>query len=399
MEVAQENRVGSTDTLPIERAQAVRLEPLIEPLPELLVASDGNPVNSSDAWQLRRAELVRQFTDLVYGPLPDVPESLAFTSRRLRSDALAGQATLDEVVVHSDPELRLLLIRPNTPGPQPVFVGLNRAGNHTVVDDPSVSKAGAWRPRDGEEEPSTSGRGERSEHWSADLLVSRGYALATLCARDVMPDRADAEGPGGSKALSAWAWGLHRAVDYLVQDPGIDPRRVAAFGHSRRGKAALWAAANDDRIGLVVPNMAGCMGPALSRHPVGESVHRLNTDFPHWLNDYMDSIGDDIGRLPLDQHQLVATVAPRSILLTQGAEDEWADPGGAFLALQAAEPVYRLLGSGEPWSSVPPRVGEARLDSPLGYVLIEGPHRCDREIWSYILDYADRRLARTEDPD
>src|SRR5205823_7658808 len=153
-------------------------------------------------------------------------------------------------------------------------------------------------------------------------------------------------GPDAWGAVAAWAWGLHRAVDYLAGDKDIDRGRIAAVGHSRLGKAAIVAAAFDERIALAIPHQAGCGGTAPSRGKVGESVTRINTSFPHWFDAEFKNFNDQPERLPFDQNCLVALVAPRPVLLTNATEDTWANPEGQFQVLQAAEPVYRMLGAG-----------------------------------------------------
>ena len=171
-------------------------------------------------------------------------------------------------------------------------------------------------------------------------------------------DPADASG-----TIGAWAWGLQRAVDYLVTAPGIDPRRIVVTGHSRLGKAALLAAAFDERIALAIPHQAGCGGSAPSRARIAigkpfntldtprtkppETVADINDAFPHWFNGNYKLFNDAPERLPFDQHCLVALCAPRPVLFTNAQEDEWANPDGQFEVLKAADPVYRFLGAGE----------------------------------------------------
>src|SRR5207253_6109327 len=128
-------------------------------------------------------------------------------------------------------------------------------------------------------------------------------------------------GPDACGTLMAWAWGIHRAVDYLVTDPDLDRDRIAVVGHSRLGKTALLAAAFDDRIALAIPHQAGCGGTAPSRGQVGESVRRINTSFPHWFNSTFKEFNDQVDRLPFDQHCLAALVAPRPLLFTNAVED------------------------------------------------------------------------------
>ena len=234
-----------------------------------------------------------------------------------------------------------------------------------MVDDPKVALPTVWVPERGpgvkNNRATDAGRGTQVDVWAVEEVIGRGYALATFYCGDVAPDHpGHADGvfphflkPGQSKpgphdwgAVAAWAWGFSRAVDYLATDPDIDAARIAVVGHSRLGKAAIVAAAFDERIALVIPHQAGCGGTAPSRGKVGESVKRINTSFPHWFDAEFKNFNDQPERLPFDQNCLVALVAPRPVLFTNAVVDTWANPEGQFQVLQAAEPVYRLLGAG-----------------------------------------------------
>jgi cephalosporin-C deacetylase-like acetyl esterase len=191
----------------------------------------------------------------------------------------------------------------------------------------------------------------------------------------------------------AWAWGVHRAVDYLSQHPDLDPKRIAVVGHSRLGKTALVAAAFDDRIALAVPNQAGCGGTAPSRQndPKAESVKRINTSFPHWFCGHFKAFNDATEKLPFDQHCLAAICAPRPVLYTNAAEDLWANPSGQFDMLKRATPVYELYGVKGLEAEAVPELGKL-ADSRLGYFIRPGKHAMTTPDWEVYLAFADKWL-------
>jgi hypothetical protein len=383
-------------------------------LPDPRIGLDGRRVGRA-GWEARRKpELRRLFQHYMYGFMPPAPGNTRGTQVREDRRALQGTATLREVTLRFGPKnappIHLLLLLPNSrTGKVPVFLGLNFAGNHAVVDDPGVRIPDVWMypryPGVVANRATAAGRGGQKDVWNADLILSRGYGLATFYSGDVDPDRPDfddgihphyrapgaAPGPHEWGTIAAWAWGMSRCVDYLLTVPEVDGRRIAAVGHSRNGKATLVAAAFDERIALAIPHQAGCGGTAPSRGTVGESVTRINTSFPHWFCDEFPRFNDRPERLPFDQHALVALVAPRPILFSNAVEDTWANPLGQFEVLRAADPVYRMLGVEGLGSDSVPEVGRL-LDSRLGYFIRPGPHSMNRQDWTAFLDFADRRL-------
>ncbi|MHB1035382.1 MAG: alpha/beta hydrolase family protein [Pirellulales bacterium] len=383
-------------------------------LPPALKMFDGRPVASAQDWlQKRRPELKMLFQHYMYGKMPPAPERIEAKVERVKQ-LFDGKATKKEVTISfgpaGTPPIHLLMVVPNAKKPAPAFLGLNFHGNHTVLADTSVAMPTVWMPSSTpgavDHRATEAGRGAQVDVWDAEEIIDRGYALATFYHGDLDPDRNDpTDGvqphylkPGEKRpsddwgTIAAWAWGASRAVDYLRTDGDIDAARIAVVGHSRNGKAAIVAAAFDERIALAIPHQAGCGGTAPSRGKIGESVKQINNSFPHWFDDEFKKFNDQPDRLPFDQHLLVALVAPRPILLSNATEDTWANPAGQFEMLQAAEPVYRLLGAGGLDAKTMPEPGRL-VASRLGYYIRPGKHSMGKEDWKVFLEFADRHLA------
>jgi hypothetical protein len=295
-------------------------------------------------------------------------------------------------------------------------VGLNFNGNHEVLPDPKIRLPQEWMRRGTNNKADDSTRGQQEKVWNAELLVDRGYGLATFYNGDFVPDNAElaaeklkqfaapGSSPGNATAtIAAWAWGLSRAVDYLVTDPTVDAKRIAVVGHSRNGKTALLAAAMDERFALAIPSQAGCGGTAPCRvnpelakpnekgRPTAETLAVINKAFPHWFCGNFKQFNEEPARLPFDQHALIALCAPRPVLVSNATEDLWANPAGQFDLLKAADPVYRLVaGDGlDPAAKMEPN---HLVASRLGYFIRPGKHEMSTIDWSAWLDYADRWL-------
>lgn len=393
-------------------------------LPDPLVGEDGSKITTAEQWnKVRRPELLDLFRKHVYGVAPAACSirSRVISDQEVR-DGLARRREVD--VFFGDGEnalsMRLLIYVPvKRSGPVPAFMGLNFTGNHSVAADPTITLNSGWfrEKRDGTTDGHRStekARGTGAERWQVDKVLSRGYGLVTIYYGDIDPDFDDGfhngiHGQLGDRlkgvepearwgSIAGWAYGLSRALDYLQSNPdlGIDADRVAVIGHSRLGKTALWAGASDPRFAMVISNDSGCGGAALSRRAIGETIGRINTSFPHWFCNRFNEYNENEAACPVDQHELIALVAPRPVYVASATEDQWADPRGEFLAAAAADSVYRLLGTDGMGGAAPPRDMPAPQqpikEGAIGYHLRSGRHAITAYDWEQYLDFADRHL-------
>ena len=388
-------------------------------LPELLKTESGTAVTTVEQWEKqRRPELMELFASRVYGRTPTDEIGVTYELISENNNAMGGKATSRQVrfIFSNGKETReaiLLLYLPNkAKGKVPVFVGYNYKGNHSTTLDKTIVFSPVFHLVKGPEHPDWE-RGNQMNRWPLEKIIDRGYAIATMCYHDIFPDNPQLKErsiiplfsgyvPGEMtgdewQALGAWAWGSSRIVDYLETEERIDEDKIAIMGHSRQGKAALWAGAQDDRFRVVISNNSGCGGAAIFRREFGETIDIINNAFPHWFCENFRQYNKREQSLPVDQHQLIALIAPRKAYVASAVEDQWADPKGEFLAAYHAGPVYRLYGLSAIESDEMPAVHDPIMQD-VGYHIREGIHDVTDYDWERFMDFADKHFkANTKD--
>lgn len=378
-------------------------------LPDPLITSSGEKITDAETWTARRRpELISLFETQVYGKAPQRPEGLRFEVLSEDRYTLGNMATRKEIAIYFTGDdthyMTLLLYIPNKrTDAVPVFLGLNFKGNHTVCDDPLVIESTA---KPGNDQFKHFARAAEASRWPVELLIANGYGLATVYRGDIDPDyddgfqngvhplfyRAGQTLPAADEwgTVAAWAWGLSRAMDYLETDEDVDAARVAVVGHSRLGKAALWAGALDERFALVVSNDSGCTGASLARRRYAETVERINRLFPHWFCANYKQYANNEDALPVDQHALIALMAPRPVYIASAADDKWADVKGEFLAGVHATPVYELFGLQGLSGQELPEVDKPEMAGHVGYHVRSGDHDITVYDWRQFIRFADK---------
>lgn len=379
-------------------------------LPDPLVLENGKPVRDAKTWtEKRRPEIVRLFEENQYGRAPGRPAGMTFEAFDKGTPAFDGKAICKQITVHfsADNKMDLLLYLPaHAQKPVPFLLNIAFSANSNTVDDPGVRPGEVWGP-DKKKIPASQGR--KFGKIDVPRLIDAGFGFGTIYYGDIDPDflggipngvRAQYLKPGQTEpapdewgAISAWAWGLSRAMDYLETDKGVDAKRVAILGVSRLGKTVMWAGAHDQRFALVIASCSGEGGAALSRRNYGETIAHLTapTRYPYQFCANYGKYAQQVDKFPVDANMLVALMAPRPVLLQTGDKDFWSDPKGEFLAAVAAAPVYRLFGKqGLDTDQMPP-AGEGIFHT-IGYFEHIGGHGTIPSDWDQYLKFLQMHL-------
>ncbi|MBQ8858805.1 MAG: hypothetical protein IJ012_03340 [Clostridia bacterium] len=359
-------------------------------IPALLTTVSGVRITDVEGWEtFRRDEIKTLFENYVYG-VRDIerPAGLTF--------ALAGECEEYGMRVKSltagfgDFSFPFKLYLPKEKkGPLPVFVYVI---HEYMEDDLRYDDHGNMF------------RTASPSVFPVKDITDRGFAVAAVPTRSLYRDwhahaeynhgvLAAARSPKGRNehswaSISAWAWGVSRVIDYLETDPEIDSTKIASIGHSRSGKAALWAGALDGRILLTVANNTGCMGAAILRGKKGERAKEINVS--DWFCPKFKDYNEREHLLPVDQHMLLAMVAPRFLYVADSIEDEWSDPDAEFLSARLASEVYALYGHNGLIAPEKPILNEVYQEGRIAFHVKEGDHSQTKFDWDKEMDYFEK---------
>lgn len=370
-------------------------------LPALLISQQGKQISSVNQWEkIRRPEIQQLVEQEMYGRVPSELKIAAVSLLDQDDQALKGKAIRKQVKLtfrgnQKELSVDLLIYLPKGKKSYPTFLGYNFGGNQTVINDTAIHIANAWN---GPAKP----RGVEATNWEVERLINAGCGVATMYYWDIAPDKEDfsfgiypllykpaqtqpAADEWGS--LAAWAWGLSRALDYLKTDKQVDGSKVIVIGHSRLGKAALWAGANDQRFAAVISNNSGCGGASIYRAKEGETLLKMNNRFPRWTAKNFKKYTDQEELLPFDQHMVLAMVAPRPLYVASASEDAWADPKNEFKSAFFATEVYRLYGLKGIESDVFPALNTP-VGSTVAYHIRNGKHDILAYDWDQYIAFA-----------
>ena len=382
-------------------------------LPDVLKKSNGKQVTDAADWKNNQRPYIYHLYEVnQFGRYPFKKVPIHFRVLETNTKALNGLATRKQVRIFLHPSdssvyVDVLLYLPNQSKKKvPVFIGYNFTGNQAIQKDPEILLTQNWMPTKARgainNHATDSSRGAEATQWEVKEILSHGYAIATAYCGDLEPD--NPEGwksgirttlqkelhiqPQEWTAMGAWAYGLSRIMDYFEKEVAIDAKKVAIIGHSRLGKAALWAAASDQRFSLIISNESGEGGATLSKRWYGETVKIITEKFPHWFMTKYKAYGDSVEALPIDGHMLLSLIAPRPLYVASAEGDTWSDPKGEFLSAKEAGKVYALFGKKGIEEDLMPG-----LHNPVGntihYHIRAGKHDVTLYDWQQYLQFAD----------
>ena len=375
--------------------------------------------NALDWLEKVRPSIVEEVEKL-YSPRPPRPSSMRFEVVEI-GEAFGGKAIRKQIRIYvkgdTEKELSfgvLMYVPKEAKSASPVFINMNYYGNHTIIADPKILTTQFWI-RDGvvgnceikNSTPPDDIRGIRASRHPVERLLDSGFAYLTFCYCEVFPDTSDVSinsnniskifsdtaYPYKRSAISIWSWAISRVMDYIESDSLLDKSRVAVVGHSRHGKTALLTGALDTRFAMAISNGSGSMGAKLSRRNYGENISSISDKYGYWFSDELKKYAFAEDKMPIDQHQLLALMAPRPVYVESAKADRWADPKGQLTALVAANPVYELFGAKE----LPTMANETvPFCGNTGYHIREGRHDLTYEDWEYFIKFAKKHFGTAQ---
>jgi hypothetical protein len=423
---------GAGNFLPYSRGGDLTAADVLKfPLPDALTLQSGKRITTAGEWPQRRKEIIELFAEQVYGCTPAHAALIRANQESLvdRAAAFNGAATRKQITLKlsNNGEVRrinvLLYVPVDVKKPVPVITGLNFEGNHAIDSDSRIILPELWK-----RDPADAAAGLNNERrklvkvratedsrgraaigrWPVEKVIRRGYALATAYYGDIDPDFADGLWQGvrpllfkpGQQTLEAnewgalggWAWGLSRIADYLQSDNDIDGKRIAVVGHSRLGKAALWAAAQDERFRIMLSNESGVGGASLYRANSGETIEHLNTAFPHWFCENFHRYTGHPDQVPVDGNLLLAAIGPRPLYVASAEDDLSSNPRAEFYSAVQASAVYKLLGRNGLAPAPMPAANVPVFSDAVAYHMRSGKHNVTEFDWDQYLSFVDRHF-------
>ena len=384
-------------------------------LPELMKTADGQSVSTVEKWErIRRPEILRFFTENMLGVRPvERPADLKFERLEKDRTLLSGKVVRKRVKAsfsgpYASASFNFAAFIPATAtpsSPAPAFILFCNRALEKLVDLDLENPSGFFPVE------KLADRGYAIIVFRNTAIANDGYSpkygeVGTAMFQD--PDFTDlADGvyacwaPKRTQtswsAISAWAWGMSRIMDWVETEPTLNKGRIAVVGHSRGGKTALWAAASDTRFAMACVNNSGCCGAKLNHAAVSlsETIQQDNNNNPNWFCREFRKFNGRDAYLPFDQHWMAALVAPRLLYIASAAYDYASGPWGEFLTARHASPAWELYGCRGLVEDHPYRIASPFHVGSIGYHLRDGVHDLNLYDWNCYMDFADRHGWRS----
>ncbi len=388
-------------------------------LPALLVMNDGKRVKTPAQWEKRRKEIQAMFAEDVYGKYPEHIPAVTWKVDSVEQMTVSGvPAIVKHITGHvdnsADPEITVdikadVVTPASTKGKKvPLIIGGGSLRPFRFTPRPAAPGQVVHRIAMPENPPD-----------SSELLLKAGWGFVARNSSSVQADN----GGGLDKGiiglvnhgqprslddwgvLRAWAWADSRILDYLQTDPDVDGTKVGVMGHSRGGKAALVAMADDPRFAIGYISSSGAGGADLFRRNYGETLGNLcGAEEFHWFaGNFLryGAVGHSASEIPVDSHEFIALIAPRPVFIGGGAlitspeyapGDAWQDAQGMFMAAAAASPAWKVLGFEGLGTTKFPPMGTLLDSGRIAFRQHEYGHT-PAPNWPYFLEFAKKQLG------
>jgi len=388
---------------------------------DLLSSFNGRPIKNIGDWEIiRRPEIIKYYEENIYGKRPEFSPEIRYelklndTVEVDKIKAIHREVIITFFLNGDSLKINVTLFFPFPKHNPRIFLGLNFYGNQTISFDTSILLTNSYVENNkafgiSKNRANHDSRGKSAYRWPIGLILKSGYGLASAYYGDFDPDYDDGfkngihglvsgrnlkRKPNEWAALSAWAWGLSQIQTFIESDADLKNSKVIVLGHSRLGKAALWAGATDKRFDMVISNNSGCGGATQFKRKAGEDIATINKKFSHWFCQNFRKFNNREDSLLIDQQMLISLVAPRPVYIASAEQDQNADPIGEYTSICLAQKVYQLYNPEISFPCVIPKINKAFLAKPIGYHVRQGKHDILEQDWQCFINAADAFLEK-----
>ena len=336
---------------------------------------------------LSREEMLEILQREEYGYMPPKPDSISFSDMQAEkmfktgTHFCAGKASFKRVMITTGINGKtfsfpISVVIPTSKGPHPFFIHIN------------------FRPY------------VPDIYMPTEEIVDNGFAIISFNYEDITLDNDTFDSglslvlyPDGTRKphdcgkIAMWAWGAQRAMDYAQTLSELNKDYAVVCGHSRNGKAALLAAATDERFTFAYSNGAGCSGSCITRQKNGERVKEITTNFPAWFCENYKKYSDSEDKMPFDQHYLAALIAPRYLAMGSDDDGPLSDAVSDMLTCVSVSKVYEdMCKVGFIYDGKIPTQGCVWHDGSVGYHVRKGLHYFDRYDWNMLMSFVKKHM-------